>query len=132
MHSLVTWRDLSLDCLNAAKSLMDLGHLRSSVSRSYYSAYCAITDTLVDKGINFAHGWNNPSHEQLPDLVLNNLALPRSTKFEINKSIRRLRMTREDADYRPGLTIDRKRTLDSLHDAIDVLTLLEINNNGTD
>ena len=68
---------------------------------------------------------------KLPNLVLNNTSLPRTSRYQINKAIRRLRMAREDADYRPSSFIDRKRTLDCIHDALDVLQLLEITEDGT-
>jgi uncharacterized protein (UPF0332 family) len=117
---------MSLDCLRAAKRLLDEGYFRSSISRAYYAAYCAATIELVERGFTFAHGWNNPSHEQLPDLILNNTALPRDKRWRINKSLRILRQAREDADYRPGVTVDRALALACIHSAVDVLQILEI------
>ncbi len=129
---MATWQELSSDCLRSAKVLLDNGLLRRSISSAYYAAYCAVTSHLVAHGVDFAHGWNNPAHEQLPNLVLNNTTLPRNTRYQINKAIRRLRMAREDADYRPAVIIDRRRALDCLHDAGDVLQLLGVNVNGTE
>jgi uncharacterized protein (UPF0332 family) len=122
----LTWRELSLDSLRAAKALLDAGHLRSSVSRAYYAAYCAAASELAGRGVTFAHGWNNPSHEQLPDLILNNTALPRDQRWRVNKALRILRRAREDADYRPGVTVDRSLAVACIHSAIDVLEVLEI------
>jgi uncharacterized protein (UPF0332 family) len=112
--------------LQAAKKLLDDTHLRSSISRAYYAAYCAATSELAARGITFAHGWNNPSHEQLPDLILNNTSLARGTRWRVNKALRLLRQAREDADYRPGVTADRVLALACVHSATDVLQLLEI------
>jgi uncharacterized protein (UPF0332 family) len=115
------------DSLRAARKLLHDGHLRSSVSRSYYAAYCAVTAEFVKRGIQFAHGWNNPAHDQLPELVLHNTTLPRNARYQINKALRRLRKAREDADYRPGTTIERPDALRLFHDAHLVAQTLGVN-----
>jgi uncharacterized protein (UPF0332 family) len=114
---LATWIEMSRDSLQAAKALLKEGRLRSSISRSYYAAYCAVTRDLVERGVGFAHGWQNPAHEQLPGLVLHNTDWTRNLRDEINKAIRRLRDAREDADYRPGAWIDRRVAVNALRDA---------------
>src|SRR5947208_3007548 len=83
--AVATWQELSLDNLRAAKMLAGEGRLRSSISRSYYAAYCAVSGVLVDRGITFPHGWNNPAHEQLPDLVSHNLPLPPDARRRLRK-----------------------------------------------
>jgi hypothetical protein len=80
----------------------------------------------VRRQVQFAHGWNNLAHEQLPGLILNNSALPQHTQRQINRSLRVLRQAREDADYRPGITVDRPLALACIHSASDVLLNLEI------
>lgn len=80
---MATWEDLSRECLRAAKRLLDAGCYRRSISSSYYAAYSAVTSELAARRVTFAHGWNNPAHEQLPDLILNNLTLPRTTRYEL-------------------------------------------------
>ncbi len=119
---------MSRDCLKAGRKLLEETLYRRSISSSYYAAYSAVTAALVKKGVTFAHGWNNPAHDQLPTLVLHRLALPRNTRFELNKAIRRLRLERENADYRPQAKLDRNTALDCLHDARLVLNILEIDN----
>lgn len=121
-----TWQELSLDCLHAAKMLSGGGHWRSSVNRSYYAAYCAVTSRLVERRVSFAHGWNNPGHEQLPNLIGHNLPLPRNVRRRLQHLIRYLQEAREDADYRPGKTINRTTALECLHDAKMVLRYLEV------
>jgi len=123
-----TWRELSLDCLAAAKLLADEEHWRSSVNRSYYAAYCAVTSKLVARSVSFAHGWNNPGHEQLPNLILHNLTLPMNTRRRLKQLILFLRDAREDADYRPGRTIDKTKALVCLRRAELVLRDLEVQN----
>ena len=120
------WRELSFDCLKAAKKLLDEGLFRRSVSSSYYSAYSAVTSALVAKNVVFACGWNNPAHDQVPELILNNMGLPRKTRFQLNKAIRRLRIERENADYRPKATLDRNNALNCIHDASLILGILEV------
>lgn len=122
------WAERSQTCLNAAKLLLDRELFRDSVSRSYYAAYSAATSYLLARRVTFAHGWNNPAHEQLPDLILNNTSLPRSTRIRLNRSLRLLRQAREDADYRPGRFVDRALALDCLHSAIEALQILGVEN----
>jgi uncharacterized protein (UPF0332 family) len=112
-----TWQAMCQDSLRAARKLVAEGHLRSSVSRSYYAAYCAVTGEFVKRGVHFPHGWNNPAHDQLPELVLHNSTLPRNTRYQINKALRRLRKAREDADYRPGAAVERPDALRYFHEA---------------
>src|SRR5689334_2779388 len=108
---MATWQELSRDNLSAKKLLSEsstqgpLGevYLRSCVSRTYYAAYCAATSLLVERDLSFARGWNNPPHEQVPDLIRDNTDISLSRKRRIRKNLSTLRTAREDADYRPGI-----------------------------
>ena len=122
---------MSLECLRAARRLLQEGYLRRSVNSSYYAAYCAVTSELTTRGVTFAHGWSNPSHEQLPDLVLNNTTLPRNTRYQINRILRRLRTARENADYRPTASIDQVLALACVRDAGTVLFVLGVEDDQT-
>jgi uncharacterized protein (UPF0332 family) len=124
--TLTTWETMGLECLHAAEHLFIEGYFRRSASSSYYAAYCAVTSDLVNRRLTFAHRWNNPSHEQLSHLILNNAAWTVSRRRNINRLLRLLRQVREDADYRPGITVDRASALFSLRAATDVLGILEI------
>ena len=126
-----TWQEMSQDCLKAAKKLLDEELFRRSISSSYYAAYAAVTAELVAKGVSFAHGWNNPAHEQLPELVMNNLNLPRKSKHELRKALLILRPSRENADYRPQVSIDRRLALESVVLAQSVIRILEERHGGT-
>jgi uncharacterized protein (UPF0332 family) len=123
---LATWQDLSSECLRAAKKLLDEGYLRRSVSSAYYAAYSAVTGELVARGITFAHGWNNPTHEQLPGLILHNSRLSRNARYALSRIMRRLRTAREAADYRPTVAVDQVLALACVRDAISVLFALGI------
>ena len=103
--------------MKAATKLLNEEHLRSCVSRAYYSAYCAVAGELIKQGVTFSRGWNNPAHDQLPELILHNTNLPCNLRFQLNKALRRLRRGREDADYRPHVPVERPDAIRFLHDA---------------
>jgi uncharacterized protein (UPF0332 family) len=114
---LETWEQLSEDSLRAAESLLREGRYRSCVSRAYYSAYCAATSEIVKKLTTFSHGWKNPAHEKVPVYVQSNLILAQTKKDIIVKLITTLRLFREDADYRPHITVDEQIAKDCIRDA---------------
>lgn len=122
---MATWRELSRECLEQARILLKEGHWRGCISRSYYAAYCAVTSDLVERGLGFAHGWKNPSHDQLTHLVRHNTTWPRGTRYRVNRALRRLRNGREDADYRPGVVIGRQDAMDLFRDAGAIIETLE-------
>jgi uncharacterized protein (UPF0332 family) len=117
---------MSLDALEAAQALLEAGHTRSSISRAYYAAYCGLAEELSRRRVRFARGWNNPAHEQLPELIRNGLTLPVDVRRRMNRAMRRLRTSRENADYRPGVTVDRSDAVAAIHDATSILEALEI------
>jgi len=55
------------------------------------------------------------------NLITHNLALPQNVRRRLRKYIRILRQAREDADYRPGISIDRVVSLDCIRNADFVL-----------
>jgi len=117
---MATWRELSEDSLKASEALLREGRYRSSVSRAYYSAYCAPTHEIVQRLTTFAFGWNNPPHEKSPIYVQNNLTLPPSGKNKIKRLLRILRQYREDADYRPHRSINVQAARDCVRDAVAI------------
>lgn len=112
-----TWRQLSEDSLNAAKTLLREGNYRSSVSRSYYAAYCAATSEIIQNLTTFPNGWNNPPHEKVPEYVQNNLAISPTSKRTIKKLLGVLRQFRVDADYRPNRLVNFQAARDCVRDA---------------
>ena len=112
-----TWKELADDSLRASERLFQEGYFRSSVNRCYYAAYSSLTAALVSRGITFGRGWNNPPHEQLPQLVRGNLPMADWQKLQVTRAIRRLRLHREDADYRPGRLVDRMIALECIRDS---------------
>lgn len=122
---MATWRELSLDNLEASKALLAGEYWRSSISRSYYAAYCAVSQRLAEKGVRFARGWNNPAHDQLLALIRNGLTLPPQARHPMAAALRRLRLARESADYRPGYPVEKALALASYRDAGLVLRMME-------
>lgn len=121
-----TWEEMSLVRLRVAKVLLDAGFYRDSISRSYYAAYCAAASCVRDQEASFAHGFRNPSHEQLPRLILNAGKLPITKRRRLNSVLRVLRRAREDAEYRPFVSITRSFALFSLINANAFVELLGI------
>lgn len=122
------WRRTARATLATAKLLRDGEDYRSCVSRAYYAAYQAATAICVAHGdaAQFPQGWNNPSHDQLPDLIMNNGDLPVSARRWVRRILRELRVLRETADYRVGVTVDRGSAVTALIMADSVLVRLEV------
>ena len=125
------WQAISLNSRKAAQHLLEVECYRSSVSRSYYAAYAAVTSALIRQGITLGYGDNNPEHARLPVYVLNNLtALPIASRFEINKAIRRLYRARAEADYVAAALVDKAAAKRTIRDLNRVLQLLGIERKG--
>lgn len=101
------WRQISLDSYRAAKLLQEQKRWRSSVSRSYYAAYCSVAGELEGKA-HYPHGIKNPPHESLPDLVMTYLTtMSFAKRRQLASTLVRLFRDRVDADYRPMRIVDR-------------------------
>ncbi len=125
---MATWREASVECRNAAKNLLQEGYFRSSINRSYYAAYAALSGRLEGK-VLYKEGRSNPDHADLPAYILRNLdAVTRETRFDLAKAIGRLWKARVNADYVPAAYADRNIALDALRDANAILLALEISN----
>lgn len=128
---MATWRDLSdSNRLAAARLCRDPHTVRASVSRSYYAVYHEITHRLTTAGFrDFGYmnerPRNNPAHEKLANHVSKNLGGLRETnRRELRKAVIRLRERRNDADYRPGNTVDEKTAREALRDMYYALNTL--------
>ena len=119
------WEDMGRERLRAAKALLDGGFYRDSISRSYYAAFCTATSRVMGLGHLFAHGRQNPSHEQLPDLIANTASIAVSDRRKIRSLLRTLRQARENAEYRPQTFVDRAVAQGAIHNAVAVQQLLE-------
>ena len=122
----MTWKDLADAQQASAKHLWatnDPTFERAVCGRAYYAAYALVTSHL-SPAMQFAHGRNNPPHATLPAYVGNIAGLPQSARREVRRALRRLRHRREDADYRPGVTVDRNSARESMRDVSQVFAIL--------
>jgi uncharacterized protein (UPF0332 family) len=122
----MTWNELSEIQSYAARHLIDQrdGKLyRTACTRAYYSAYAAIT-ARVAPGTIFARGWQNPSHAALPGHVDQIAGLSAAKKNTIRVTLSQLRQRREDADYRPGIEVNRTAARESWRDLATIIALL--------
>lgn len=109
-----SWASISVDALKAAKLLNNAGHWRACVNRSYYAAYSAVT-ARIPKGTQFSRGRQNPAHDQIPRIARQ--LLPPTESRELVKDLKLLRHLREDADYRPGISVDSEYAVIAIHAA---------------
>lgn len=128
MYSPEQWRNQATQSLQSAQLLFAAERYRDCASRAYYAAYQASTAVCVAHGdsINFLPGWNNPSHEQLPGLIRANGSVDVQNRRNIIRLLRILRSYREDADYRPGRTVDQVIARECLSGATAVLKYLGV------
>ena len=113
--------------LSTAQLLRDQADARSCVSRAYYAVFQLATSVCIVHGdaTRFPPNWNNPTHEQLPDLMFTNGNYSLSTRRAVRKILRELRTLREDADYRIGITVDGQSVRTVLQMARAVFERLE-------
>jgi uncharacterized protein (UPF0332 family) len=108
----MTWPEMAIESLDAAKKLKESGHARSALSRAYYSAYALLTGELQRTKHTVSVGIRpNPSHEQLAKLAKANLDRTRydeQARLRLARGLRKLKQLRIAADYDPesSLTVD--------------------------
>lgn len=122
----MTWNELSEFQRYAARHLVDQRDeklYRTACTRAYYSAYAAIT-AHVPPGTVFSHGWQNPAHAALPGHVDQIAGLSVAKKNAIRVALSQLRQRREDADYRPGVEVNRAAARESWRDLATIIVLL--------
>jgi uncharacterized protein (UPF0332 family) len=115
---------MSVECRQAAQQLLSAGLLRSSVSRAYYAAYCALTAELAGR-VTFGGGRPNPTHAQLLIHVRHNLKLPVGNRRNLSRAVRMLWKARVAADYMPSVSIERATALGALRMASVIARELE-------
>ena len=122
----MSWDDLATAHQATARHLFvsdDSTYRRAVCNRAYYAAYALVTSRLP-AGMSFGHGWHNPQHANLPSFVGNIAGLPETHCREIRRALRRLRQRREDADYRPGISVGRDSARESVRDAGQIFAIL--------
>jgi len=132
---MATWSELSRESFRAARLAMGHECYRSSVSRSYYSAYAAVAQVLVDKGLLFAGDKKGPPHRHVRELIENNIGnlkpkgvrrVRAAEKRMLKAALNILYENRLDADYHPGRTVELDMARNSLAAASRVAGALGI------
>ena len=123
----MTWRELA-ECQRVMAvhlfGTRDPRFARGVCGRAYYAAYALVTARLP-ASMTFGRGWRNPEHAKLPAHVGQIAGLSEADRRIVKRALRRLRLRREDADYRPGITVDGLAARDSLDDLARVLKILD-------
>jgi hypothetical protein len=125
----MTWEDLAACHRYTAQHLFGTKvptHDRAICGRAYYAAYALVTARLSRSTI-FGRGWRNPEHGKLPAYVEQIAGLRNADRSSVRRALRRLRQRREDADYRPGSTVDTRTALESMRDVSEVFRILDGN-----
>jgi uncharacterized protein (UPF0332 family) len=124
-----SWRARSGVSLRATRALFVAENWYGVANRAYYAAYQACTSLCIEHGdaVHFPKDRNNPSHEQVSDLIQNNGSLSQSTRRQVKTNLAFLRENRVNADYRPGTLVDKDTALRCLRFAVNVTSLLGVN-----
>jgi uncharacterized protein (UPF0332 family) len=118
---------MARDSLEAARVLLANKHWRSSVSRSYYSAFAAMT-AAVESNASFPSGRDAPAHATMPALIRNYLSQLRIVeRRRLMSDVRELYENRITADYRVSRTVNRETALRSVLLAERAIKALESN-----
>ena len=121
----MTWKEISLDSLAAAKALLADEHYRSAVSRAYYAVYSRIVGALVGKA-TFPSGYEGPHHEDLDDLFFDYLSrVSIRDRWRYASSVKQLYVKRLEADYQPSATVDMALARDVVVLASEVFRVIE-------
>ena len=123
------WLRVAREQSRGAVLLREHGLSRPCVSRAYYAVYSLITSALQSQAKQSRTwgrgGRKNPDHADLPALVRRTLrGLDESKRRQLQTIIIRMRNRREDADYRPGISVDNHVVSESLRDMHDAAELL--------
>lgn len=116
---------------DAAGRLREAKLFAPSVSRSYYAAFAAVHAVLIRFGnANPSETRGTWAHKTLPITLMNDPTFTRRLGRQhkrqmLNAALRRLRTSREQADYQPGIAIEAVDAGHRLSDARSVLEFAE-------
>jgi len=120
----MTWDELAIDMLKAAKALLD-AHPRSAASRAYYAAHIALARVLEQHGFTPDRGYSTQQHRRQSRLIGQYLGhLGAQGIRSMRQLFSRLYARRIDSDYVRRVTINRQIALESVRDASAVFVAL--------
>ncbi len=120
----MTWTEIALEQKAAASRLIvpDRVYPRAACSRAYYAVYALIA-SLAPPGMTFPRGWNNPSHDQLPEIIR---ALGRTDRATVLEILSRLRDSRVAADYGVGQSVSAVTAKERVRDCSELFVRLGV------
>jgi len=119
----MTWREIAAEQRRAAFKLFgDKNDVcpRAACSRAYYAVY-ALLASKAPKGMTYPHGWNNPSHDQIGEIVR---SLKHPNRRDLREAVDRLRSSRTTADYGVGQAVGVNEARERLRDCANAFELL--------
>lgn len=121
------WLRLAIDAMKAAKEISSR-HPRSVVSRTYYAAFAHTHGMLLGSGQMPRSALGTWRHADLPAMVRKHLAksLGRREAELLSQNLRRSRILREYADYRPNVMLSQTDAVQ----AIDAVSSILGGHNG--
>jgi uncharacterized protein (UPF0332 family) len=124
--NLTPWIEISLDSFHAAGVLFRTGRWRSCISRYYYAAFSAVSETLRKNGYLRA-GYETPPHREVTRLIDQHLSsfYPKQRRA-MKAAIRRMYGARLIADYRSLRTNDRDIAKNMQRDTIELYRMLGV------
>lgn len=122
---MATWQEIGLNSFYAAQTLYEQQRFRSSVSRSYYAAFGVITHHLIEAGATFGGPQETPTHQAVPKLMKQYLALPARQMTSSIAITRRLYAARIVADYQRRTT-DGATAREAIRDSVALFRYLGV------
>jgi len=122
---MATWQEIGQDSFDAAQTLYEQGRYRSSVSRSYYAAFSMLTYCFSEFGVRFGGLQETPTHQAVPKLMRQHLALSDRQLISSIAIIRHLYGGRIAADYQRRTT-NQATAREALRDAVTLFRILEV------
>ena len=122
------WKKRARLSLVGAQTLFDAENWPGCANRAYYAAFQVGTAICLehDDAAQFPNGWNNSTHDQLPDLLRNNGSIEFTARRRLSRLFNSLRDIRETADYRAGRTVDKEAAFLAIQQASSVFRLLKV------
>ena len=122
---MATWQEIGQDSFYAAQTLYEQQRYRSSVSRSYYAAFSMLTHRFTEAGLRFGGLQETPTHQSVPKLMKQHLALSDRQLISSIAIIRRLYAGRIAADYQRHTT-NQATAREAIRDAVTLFRILEV------
>lgn len=116
----MTWAEVSQSNLSSARRLYEARYWRSSVSRSYYALFAAVTSAVPARAL--PPRYTAPRHRDLPGLIDRHLVRLAWHQREAMKAAwRRCYGSRLMADYNVGRDVDQPQAKQAIQDAIGIM-----------